>query len=171
MKRRPVRLAVASLLMLAVTLVAAPASFAQGNDVKAPQLTGRIDFQFAGHLNEYDAAGRKLLWIATIEGDLNGTMRWWFAVPSPAPKFVYAGGQVNYYAARWEIWDGGVLLLAGESSGKTVTPIGQDGMWDGAGVVTEGSGKYNVLKGRHIYETGPVVMTGLPYGTGIFSVF
>jgi hypothetical protein len=172
MKRLPVRLTVAYLLVLAVTLAGAPAGLAQENNLTAPLLTSRIDYEYAGHLNEYDAAGRKLAWVATISGDLNGTMKWWFSIPPPAPKVVYTGGQVGYYAARWEIWSGGVLLLAGESTGKTVTPTGQDGMWDGGGVVIEANGRHNVLKGRHIHETGPVVKVGPAlYGTGTFSVF
>jgi len=83
----------------------------------------------------------------------------------------YNNGRIVPYAARWEIWDGETLVLAGESSGKTVIPEGQDGIWDGVGVVTEAHGRYNLLKGRHIYETGPVIFDGLPYGTGIFSLF
>ncbi len=101
-------------------------------------------------------------------------MKWWFG-PSPVPGGVhYVGGRVGYYAGRWEIWDGETLLLAGESAGKTVTDdAARDGMWDGHGVVTEASEGFNRLKGRRVYETGPVIREGFPniYGTGIFVIY
>jgi hypothetical protein len=163
---------VASLLLVLALALAAPAvAQPAGNGVWSPRLTGEIEYTYAGHLGLYDGEGRMLLWVGTITGDLNGTMKWWFLQPPPFGVARYKDGRVVYYAGRWEIWDGETLLLAGESSGKTVIPAGQDGMWDGAGVVTEAHGRYNVLKGRHIYETGPVIFGGLPYGTGIFSVF
>jgi hypothetical protein len=55
-------------------------------------------------------------------------------------------------------------------NGKTVLPTGEDGMWDGHGVVTEGRRWFSPLKGRHIYETGPVIKPEF-YGTGIFVIY
>lgn len=134
-------------------------------------LVSQIDYWFTGHLGIVDDEGRTLVWEGTIEGDVTGTMKWWFG-PKPAPNVVYLGGKVGYYTGRWEIWDGDTLLLAGESAGKTVTPEGANGMWDGHGVATEASVRFNALKGHHIYETGPVINEGFPniYGTGIFSI-
>ena len=45
-------------------------------------------------------------------------------------------------------------------------------MWDRHGVVTEARRGFNRLKGRRIYETGPVIWDPFPfYGTGIFSIY
>ncbi len=137
-------------------------------------LTSRIDYWFVGGAGTTDDEGRRLVWDATISGDFTGTAKWWFG-PSPAPAIQYDGARVAYYQARWEIWsDEAVpeLLLAGESAGKTVTPDGEDGWWDGHGVVTEASKEFNNLKGRHVSETGPVVWTSDPWdGTGIFAIY
>jgi len=150
----------------------------EDDDVRAKRLTGQIDYSFVGHLGLTDDEGRTLIWEGTIEGDLNGTMKWWFG-PAPAPTIPYQGGRVNYYVARWEIWDsdGEKLLLAGDSAGKTVTRVDadselwDDGMWDGHGVVTKASRGFNRLKGRSIYETGTVIWD-FPYsGTGIFVIY
>jgi len=145
----------------------------EDDDVRAKRLTGQIDYSFVGHLGLTDDEGRTLIWEGTIEGDLNGTMKWWFG-PAPAPTILYQGGKVNYYVARWEIWDsdGEKLLLAGDSAGKTVTPDDADGMWDGHGVVTKARRGFNRLKGRSTYETGPVIWDPFPYsGTGIFVIY
>ena len=132
-------------------------------------LKNRIDYEYVGHLGQRDDAGRLLVWQGTIEGDINGTMMWWFGAP-PVPGIVFNGGRVGYYGARWEIWDGDVLLLAGESSGKTVIPDGEDGIWDGHGVVTEAAESLNTLKGLSIYETGPVIFSTFS-GTGLFLIY
>jgi hypothetical protein len=69
----------------------------------------------------------------------------------------------------------GNLILAGESSGKTVFPDGVDGIWDGHGVVTEANGRYNRLKGRKVSETGTVLVGPTPplsyTGTGLFTIY
>jgi hypothetical protein len=173
MKIKGVWVLLSLLVALALTL-ATPMAFAGDYDaVRMKRLTSQIDYRFVGHLNQTDDEGRRLIWEATIEGDLNGTMKWWFG-PSPAPPQGYLGGGVSYYAARWEIWDsqGQKLLLAGDSAGKTVFPAGADGMWDGHGVVTQARKGFNPLKRRHIYETGPV-SGAFPdlYGTGIFVIY
>ena len=85
------------------------------------------------------------------------------------------GGSVAFYAARWEIWDGEKLLLVGESAGKTVFPDSADGMWDGHGVVTKARKGFKRLKGRKVYETGPVIVGSNPplsySGTGMFLIY
>jgi hypothetical protein len=167
------------LILLLVAFLASPLTapvLADHGFVRGEQLRCEIDYWYVGHLGIYDDEGRKLIWEGTISGDVTGTMKWWFG-PSPASTPPFEGGSVSYYSARWEIWDDieTVLLLAGESAGKTVFPTGEDGMWDGHGVVTEAHGWYNPLKGCHIYETGPVIICGdpppLPYGTGIFVIY
>jgi hypothetical protein len=173
---KPVWTALSVLLMVGLATPVALADGPGGRATRVRPLTGEIVYVFVGHLGETDDEGRTLIWEGTIQGDISGTMKWWFG-PSPAPGQNYLGGTVAYYAGRWEIWDheGQNLLLAGESAGKTVSPItaeGErlDGMWDGHGVVTEARGRFNPLKGRHIYETGPVIWDFPFYGTGIFTI-
>lgn len=139
------------------------------------QLTGEITYWFVGHLGQLDDMGRVLVWEATVSGDLRGTMKWWFESPPPSGESNYAGGRLTFYAARWELWEEDELLLAGTSAGKTDFRDGADGVWDGHGRVTEASGQYRSLKGRSVYETGPVILGSDPpksfTGTGVFSIF
>lgn len=115
------------------------------------------------------------MWEASIEGDLQGNMKWWFVNPPPVPEIAYSDGRVSFYSARWELWADGELLLAGNSAGKTNFPGGADGMWDGHGRVTEARGEFKALKGRKVYESGPVVLGSEPprslSGTGMFLVY
>ena len=170
--------AVLVLLSLALVLAFAAAPVIAKSPSSAYAVTGEINYYWVGYLGETDEEGRRLIWEGTIDGDITGTMKWWFG-PSPAQGSQYTGGRVGYYQARWEIWDGSELLLAGESAGKTVTPEDADGMWDGHGVVTEAGGALNALKGRKIYETGPVIREDAPgsvppftiFGTGLFLIY
>ncbi len=135
----------------------------------APQLTGAISYVFAGHLGILDDEGRLLAWDATITGDIEGSMKWWFVLGAGPPNFPEAA-HVGFYKARWEIWDGETLLLAGKSSGTTAQPKGKDGIWRGNGVVTEAGPGYEEWIGRRILEGGNVNFD-FPYsGTGEFSV-
>lgn len=165
MKRKAVWILLALVLVLA--LATPMAGIAKG---RTELLTSQIDYRFVGHLGEFDAEGRLLVWEADISGDFTGTGKWWFGPPPATTE--YEGGRVAYYVGRWEIFDSaGHLVLAGESAGKTVTSDGEEvGMWDGHGVVTEASKGFNNLKGRHVYETGPVVWDFPYYGTGIFVI-
>ena len=138
-------------------------------------LRSRIDYHFVAHLEQTDAAGRTLVWEATADGELSGTMKWWFEAPGPAPESTFNGGRVTYYAARWEFWQDGELAIAGESTGKTDFRDGADGMWDGHGRVTEANGDYADLAGRRVYESGPVLLGDEPpvtfTGSGVFVIF
>ena len=134
-----------------------------------PQLSGAISYVFAGHLGIFDDAGRLLAWDATIEGDINGSMKWWFVLDPVHPNFPEEA-HVGFYKARWEIWDGETLLLAGMSSGTTAQPKGKDGIWRGNGVVTEAGPGYEDWVGRREYEGGNVNFD-FPYsGSGIFRL-
>ena len=175
MKIKAVRVLTPLLLVLSMTL-AEPMAFAGDGAVLRGQLTSEMDYWFVGHLGQLDDEERLLVWEGTIQGDFTGEMKWWFVVPSPVSGSpYYMGGEVAFYSARWEIWDGDELLLAGESAGKTVFPDGADGMWDGHGVVTEASKGFNPLKGRKVYETGPVIVGSNPpvsySGTGMFVIY
>jgi len=67
------------------------------------------------------------------------------------------------------------LILAGESAGKTVIPDGEDGIWDGHGIIMEAIGDLSSLKGRKTYETGTVIMpsdSAVPStGSGMFLIY
>jgi hypothetical protein len=150
-------------------------AFAGQDALPNGKLTSQIDYWFVGHFGELDDEGRLLVWEATISGDLNGTMKWWFEMPPPVTNSPF-----SFYAGRWEIWVDGALVLAGESAGKTVFPDGlvvggADGVWDGHGVVTEANGAMSPHKGKKTYETGPVVIGDTPpvsfYGTGMLQVY
>lgn len=135
----------------------------------APSLTNTIDYNFVGHLGIIDTEGRLLVWVGTISGDINGAMKWWF-VPLGGPPNMPVEAHVRFYEARWEIWDGFDLLLAGESAGSTATPPGKDGIWRGNGIVTEAYGDFEDWNGRPISEGGNVDWA-FPYsGSGIFRI-
>lgn len=160
--------------LVLVLSMALAGQMAVANDggIRRGQLTNQIDYWYVGYLDQWDDEGRLLVWEGTITGDLTGEMKWWFVIPPPVPGGAFEGGEVAFYSARWEIWDGEELLLAGESAGKTVFPVGEDGMWDGHGVVTEASEERNPLKGRKVYESGPVLFgMGPPNGTGLFLIY
>lgn len=139
------------------------------------RLNGALELTYAGHLEKKDDDGRLLVWEGSVKGDFGGKIKWWFVDPPPEATTKYAGGEVGYYKARWEIWVGEKLVLAGESAGKTVTPDGSDGMWDGHGVVTEAYGEFARFKGYKVYETGPVIYGSNPpvslTGTGMFQIY
>jgi len=163
-----------SVLALFIVTTAQIAS-AESDSIPDEQVIGTIKYWFVGHLGQTDEKGRLLVWEAKAEGDLKGTMKWWFVNPPPNAEIKYSGGRVTYYSARWELWDEEDLLLAGESAGKTNFRDGADGIWDGHGRVTEASGKYGFLKGRIVYETGPVILGSDPpktfSGAGVFQIY
>ncbi len=165
----------APILMTFCIAFTSTTAFSAADALPEGQLTGQIDYYFVGHFGQFDDQGRLLVWEGTIEGDFTGVVKWWFEIPGPALGATYDGGRFAFYAARWEIWADGKLILAGASSGKTVFADGADGIWDGHGVVTEGSGPYNVLKGRKLSETGTVLIGDMPpvtyTGRGLFSIY
>ena len=161
-------------LALSMTLAGALA-FAGDADTPDALFTGALDLTYAGHLEKTDDDGRLLVWEGSVGGDFGGTIRWWFINPSPIASTTHIGGKVNYYEARWEIWVDETLVLAGQSAGKTVAADQSDGIWDGHGIVTEAYGKFARLKGRKVYETGPVIYGSDPplslTGTGMFQIY
>ena len=163
--------------LLLVLFIAQTTQKALAESVSIPyeRFTGEINYWFVGHLGQTDDEGRTLTWEATIEGDANGKMKWWFVNPAPASSITHTGGRLIFYAARWELWVDEELLLAGETAGKTYFRNGADGVWDGHGRVTEARGKFRALKGREVYETGPVILGSDPpksySGTGMFLIY
>jgi hypothetical protein len=149
-------------------------ALADDDVVPSGPLASQIEYWSVGHLGERDDEGWLLAWKANVSGDLTGEMRWFFPETPPAPEGAYAGGEIGYYLARWELWNGDELVLAGESTGKTVIPEGEDGIWDGHGLVMEANGDSSSLKGRKTYETGIVIMPSDPdihsTGSGMFVI-
>jgi hypothetical protein len=164
----------AVMLVLSMTLAWATV-LADDADVPGAPLTGPLDLTYVGHLEKTDDDGRLLVWEGSVGGDFAGKIKWWFIDPSTVASSTFMGGTVNYYEARWEIWVGEKLILAGESAGKTVTPDQSDGMWDGHGVVTGAYGRFARFKGHKVYETGPVIYGSNPpfslTGTGMFQIY
>jgi hypothetical protein len=174
MKINPVSVRTPVIMLLFTTLAGLTAFADDDSQVPAP-LTSQISYWSVGKLGEQNAEGWLLAWKATVSGDLNGEMRWWFPETPPAPESQYSHGEVGYYLARWELWVDGELILAGESAGKTVIPEGQDGIWDGHGIVLEANGNMSSLKGRKTYETGIVIMppdsAERSTGDGMFVIY
>ena len=135
----------------------------------APSLRSAIDYVFVGHLGEFDDEGRRKVWDGGIHGEIEGTIYWWF-IDGGGPPNMPDAAHSSFYEARWEIWDGDDLLLAGNSAGQTAKPRGKDGIWRGNGIVTETSAGFEGWMGRHTYEGGNVNWT-FPYsGEGIFRI-
>ncbi len=169
--------ALASLLLvlsMALTGVTALADDDDDSDGSKARLVSKIEYTYVGYKQQFDEEGRLLVWESSIEGDVTGEIKWWMDLTIPDMGSAFLGGTVNYYAARWEIRNDGNLLLAGDSAGKTVWPDGEDGIWDGHGVVTDADGRFDGLKSRKMYETGPVIFVGMPFslsGTGMFVIY
>lgn len=163
------------LLVLPLILLPVPAADADDHAEISGPLTVQIEYRSVGKLEERNDDGWLLAWKAKASGDMTGEMRWWFPETPPAPESTYSDGKVGYYVARWEFWSGDELVLAGKSAGKTVIPDGEDGIWDGHGIVMETNGDLSSRKGRRIYETGIVTMPSDPEmsstGTGMFVIY
>ncbi len=137
----------------------------------APSLTGTTEYDFVGAADPpiVDAEGRLLCWEGTISGDIEGVILWWFDM-----DYFVSTGQVSHWVDRWEIWDGEVLLLAGDEAGTTTAPPGKDGVWRGNGIVTEASEEFEDWIGRPVHDGGSVtweIPGVLPLnGEGTFSI-
>lgn len=163
------------LLVLPLLLLPERPAFADEHAVISGPLTLQIEYRSVSALGERDDDGWLLAWKAEASGDLSGEMRWWFPETPPAPESRYSDGEVGYYVARWELWVGGERVLSGKSAGKTVIPDGEDGIWDGHGIVMESSDELSSRVGRRIYETGTVLMPADPAvvstGSGLFVIY
>jgi len=133
----------------------------------APALRGTTEYDFVALNGIVDAEGRLLCWEGPISGDINGVIQWWMP-----PGTIT--GQVNHFVARWEIWDGGVLLLAGDEAGTTTIRHGKNSVWRANGIVTEASPEFEDWIGRQVHDGGHftwVIPGVLPdYGWGIFRI-
>lgn len=168
------RISISTITVLALVLMLVLGTVLVDHDVvwakkPAPSLIGTIDYVFVGHLGIFDAEGRLLVWDGTISGDIEGEIKYWIYLDGGPPNMPETA-RSSFYEARWEIWDGFDLLLAGESAGQTAYPPGKDGIWRGKGIVTEAYGDFADWIGRQTYEGGNVNLD-FPYsGSGIFRI-
>jgi hypothetical protein len=135
----------------------------------APSLRSTIEYVFVGNLGMFDGEGRLLVWDGEIHGDIEGEIQWWFVLGGGPPNMPDQA-HVMFYEARWEIWDGTDLLLAGNSAGKTATPPGKDGIWRGRGIVTEAYAGFEDWSGRRVSEGGNVNWDFPWSGEGTFRI-
>ncbi len=160
--------------LMQLFLVSALLAFATTAEAKDPApLNATLEYEFVGHLLQFDAQGRLLAWEGTTSGDIEGIIRWWMVVPFSVT------GQVTHFEERWEIWDasGSTLLIAGYNAGTTTNRPGKSGVWRSNGVVTEVNDDYPELAkwfGRHMHESGEffwIVPGEFPSdGTGTFRI-
>jgi len=115
-----------------------------------------------------------LVWEGTIQGDVNGVIRWW-AEFSPVTAFTGVG--------RWEIWgcesvhpspgcdynDPALLIMAGYDAFGYVSATD----WEGKGIVTYANEQYAEWFGRRITDGGWVEFVDglLSYGEGPFTIY
>jgi hypothetical protein len=149
-------------MLLVLVLVLMTIGIAQAKD----PLRCTIDYTFLGQ----EVDGRFVSWVATISGDINGTV-YYFASGSPM-RFT---GQASHYADSWEIVDGdGNVIMAGtDQTGSSTIRHGKNSNWRTNGVVTEAYGDYADWVGRQVHQSGHFTWAapGLPKdGTGIFRV-
>ena len=165
----------APLLVVLVAMLSGAAVLADDDEAIRGPIACQIEYWSVVDQEERDDSGWLLAWKANVSGDLTGELRWWFPASPPAPEGKYSGGDIGYYLARWELWNGEELVLAGESAGKTVIPDGEDGIWDGHGIVMAAKGDLQSLIGRKTYETGTVIMPSDPSvrstGAGMFLIY
>ncbi|MDH3613466.1 MAG: hypothetical protein OEU90_08665 [Gammaproteobacteria bacterium] len=162
-----------------VLLAASPASAGKG---VTPMLKMNTTYNFV--LNDFKPMAQfverslelqwALVWEGTIQGDVNGAMRWW--IPYQAVPEVFVG------VGRWEIWDcepvypsllckyddPELLIMAGYESWAYV---GDTDYWEGKGVVTYANEQYAEWFGRRITDGGWVDFGGLPFGQGQFTIY
>jgi hypothetical protein len=153
------------LLTLALILALVPGGMTQAKK-PAPSLRCTTEYDFVGHLGIV-VDGRLLAWEGTISGDINGVIQYWMPPGTNT-------GQVGHWVSRWEIWDGGVLLLAGDEAGTTTVRHGKNSVWRANGIVTEASEEFEDWIGRQVHDGGHftwVIPGVLPdYGWGIFRI-
>ena len=157
-------------------LVASPAPAGEG---VTPMLEMNTTYHFMGLHPVIPAAplagtGTQwaLAWEGTIQGDVNGVIRWWVEFTPPDNI-----GSVG----RWEIWDcepvypspdcdfndSEQLIMAGYDAFGYVSATD----WEGKGIVTYANEQYAEWFGRRITDGGWVDFSGLPYGQGAFTIY
>jgi len=146
-------------LVLAMVLMAAGAAEAGGT------LDGSTEYHFMGELYE----GKVLIWQGTIEGDIEGIIRWYLE------SEMIPTGQASHYDVTWDIRDkdSGNMIMAGEDSGSTTARLGKNSNWRTNGIVTFANGDYSEWQGHHVHMGGNFTWAapGVPdEGAGYFFV-
>ncbi len=119
-----------------------------------------------------------LTWEGTVEGDINGVVRWWVPFDLATGSFLGVG--------RWEFWDCApeypvscdyadttLLMMAGYDAFGYVSPTD----WEGKGVVTYANEQYAEWFGRWISDGGyvdfiPGTEPPVPFsGEGFFEIY
>ena len=169
-------ISISTIPVLALTLLLVLGTvLADESEKPVPSLTGTTDYDFVGHLGEFDEEIRLLVWKGTISGDIEGVIQWWMEVPFTTT------GQASHFVGRWEIWDidpvlypdDAVLLLAGDEEGTTTVRHGKNSVWRANGIVTDVSAGLEDWIGCDVHEDGNFTWAapGLPdHGTGTFRV-
>jgi hypothetical protein len=166
------------LLLGVAALVLLAASPAPADEGVTPMLkmNTTYNFMFFGELIPVaPLAGRPpgaqwaLAWEGTIQGDVNGVIRWWAEFPLTG-------------VGRWEIWacqpiypsdcafdNPALLIMAGYDAFGYVS----DTDWEGKGIVTYANEQYAEWFGRRITDGGWVEFVGgVPsHGEGPFTIY
>jgi hypothetical protein len=159
--------------LLLVVAGPAPAS-----DDHAPRLKSDISYYFAMGQGQYRDPSWLLAWEGTVQGDVNGVIRWWFD---------YAESESPMYVTRWEVLDcdpdddpilcphdvPALVVMAGYSAGTNFAPVDGVAEWSGKGVVTFVAPQYAKWFGHRTTEGGSYYLDeGTPTnGTGPFVIY
>jgi hypothetical protein len=117
-----------------------------------------------------------LAWEGTIQGDVNGVIRWWLDTSEWFPPD---------YVTRWEVLDcqppvvpidcphDALVIMAGYSAGTNFEPVDGFVEWSGKGVVTFVAPQYAKWFGRRTTEGGwySPDEEGNPTGVGPFMIY
>jgi hypothetical protein len=163
-----------------MALVLLAANPAQGDEGVTPMLKMDTTYHFqffnpvipAAPLPGRPAVVWALAWEGTVEGDINGVIRWW--IEFTPPDQIGAVG-------RWEIWDCEPVYPAIDCqdpaqlimAGYDVFAYSSATDWGGRGIVTYANEQYAEWYGRRITDGGYVDYAGdLPsYGEGWFTIY
>ena len=155
-------------------LVASPAPAGDN----APWLESDTAYYFAG--NQVRDPSWLLAWEGTIQGDVNGVIRWWVDLDEWFPPD---------YVTRWEVLDcdpddppsscphdPALVIMAGYSAGTNLAPVDDVVEWLGKGVVTFVGAEYPQYAkwfGRRTTEGGwyYLVGGGPTNGVGPFMIY
>ena len=153
-------------------LVASPAPAGDN----APWLESDTAYYFAG--DQIRDLSWLLAWEGTIQGDVNGVIRWWVDLDEWFPPD---------YVTRWEVLDcdlddpsscphdiPALVIMAGYSAGTNFAAVDGIATWSGKGIVTFVTEPYLEWFGRRTTEGGwyNFAAPGLPnYGEGTFMIF
>ena len=171
------------MLLAAAALCLLAASPTPSSEGITPMLKMHTTYNFvfgSGFVSAAPLPGRSpgtvwgLAWQGTVQGDINGVIRWWVEF-TPPDGFGSVG--------RWELWDcepsfpspgcnfddPAQLIMAGNDVFAYVTDVD----WEGKGIVTYARGDYADWLGRRITDGGYVdFVGGFPfYGEGPFVIY